>query len=104
MARAVEEHLRRLPCQIFRVLRIALRGKLHILRAVPDALLIAVQRPFPTCPYVQHHVIAQRDRLLDRTDIVITVLTPGQHVQRQIELCKCTFRQNFHYLIFLPSR
>ena len=103
-ARAVEENLRRPPCKVLRILRIALGHKLRLLFAVRQPFGIAVQRPFPTGADIHDHIVTQRNGLLDGANVMIAVLPACEHVKCQVQLCKCAFSQDVHYLIFLPSK
>ena len=106
-AGAIKEGLGRFPCEVVRVLRQRAGDKLRLgvlLCIRRQDLAVAVYLPRRAGVDADRHVVMQRDRLHDRAQIVIAVLTPVKYVQRQVDFGERAFGNLLHALIFLPSR
>jgi hypothetical protein len=69
-----------------------------------ELLPVAVDGPGLARLHMEDDVVVQGDGLHDHSEIVVAVLPAAQNVERQIQFGKGALCENFHYLIFLPSR
>ena len=93
--------------QGYRILRKPFRFQPHVGLLgfrVFDDLTVAMHRPRGIGVNIDDHIVPEGDGLHDGADVMIAVRALAQNVQRQVDLCKCAFGDDFHYLIFLPSR
>ena len=107
LSRAGIKRLGGLPRQILFVLRQIACDELRLgslIRVRRKDLAVAVDLPALAADR-DMHIVVQGDGLHDGAQIMIPVLAPVQHVQRQVDLGKRALGKLPHYaLIFLPSR
>ena len=107
LAGAGKKRLGSTPRKVVRILweSVCFKPDFRLLRLrVFDDLTVAMHRPRGIGVNIDDHIVPEGDGLHDGADVMIAVRALAQNVQRQVDLCKCAFGDDFHYLIFLPSR